>query len=275
VLFTHNDRGLRDSPAPGEDTDSATVWAIRPDGTLLARIRLTNNGVPIPYSDTEAISTDRSHRTVNGVQRPEQIVLADTGNNVDPRDTVALYRFTPPFIDATVTPAVVPTIDIPAEIIPFQYFTKATGGTLLTLNVEAFMVDRAGNGWFIPRSATLPYSYKVTANALDAAANTSTPARAVRSTRLQVNGPMTDASIPPTGPMMFVKTMTNTYAYALGSDVGAALGTMPCLVAVATTNKSAGYGEALTARDDGGFYTLAEGAKTARGTAVSPIWSFS
>ena len=198
---------------------------------------------------------------MNNVAMPEQIVLADTGNNVDPRVTVALYRFTPPAI-STVKPAVVPTLDIPAEIIPVQYFNKATGGSPVTLNVEAFMVDGAGNGWFIPRTATLPYSYEATAAALNGASNKPTPARAVRSTRLQVDGPMTDASISPGGSMMLVKSMQDTYAFALGSDVGAALGGASCVVASAATSKVAGYGEAITARDDGGFYTLAEGSKT-------------
>ena len=41
ILYTHNDRGLRDDPAPGEDTANASVWAIKPDGIPLARYRLT------------------------------------------------------------------------------------------------------------------------------------------------------------------------------------------------------------------------------------------
>jgi hypothetical protein len=60
ILYTHNDRGRRDSPAPGEDTANAAVWAIKPDGTPLARSRLTAGpgGPPIPYFDTEAIGHD-------------------------------------------------------------------------------------------------------------------------------------------------------------------------------------------------------------------------
>jgi hypothetical protein len=277
VLFTHNDRGLRDSPntAQNEDTDTASVWAIRPDGTLLARINLTNGGSYIQYADTEAIGTDRRHRVVNGVALPDQIILADTGNNVDPRVTVALYRFTPPVIRPT---DAFRTIDVPAEIIPVEYYNKATGGTPVTLNVESFALDRGGNGWFIPRKTGLPYAYRATAAALDAAANGTTPARAVRSTQLLVDGPMTDASISPNGTRLTVKTMEDIYVFSLsasanGSDIPTALGTWPCLAASAPNKSTAGYGEAITARDDGGFYTVPEGAKTARGTAVSPIWS--
>ena len=58
VLFTHNDRGIKDSPAPGEDTTDAAVWAIGLNGQALARFRLTSGGNPIPYFDTEAISRD-------------------------------------------------------------------------------------------------------------------------------------------------------------------------------------------------------------------------
>ena len=88
ILYTHNDRGLRDDPAPGEDTANAAVWAIKPDGTPLARYRLTAGlgGPPIPYFDTEAIGHDPAGH----------LVLADTGTNVDHRVVVAIYRFTPP-----------------------------------------------------------------------------------------------------------------------------------------------------------------------------------
>ena len=90
VLFTHNDRGIRDSPGHDEDTEYAAVWAIGQNGQALARFRLTSGGTPIPYFDTEAISRDPQGR----------LVLADTGTNVDGRVTVALYRFTPPPVTA-------------------------------------------------------------------------------------------------------------------------------------------------------------------------------
>jgi hypothetical protein len=270
VLFTHNDRGIRDNPANGEDTDSATVWAMRTDGTLLARIVLTNGGAPIQYFDTEAISTQRG-------PGGERIVLADTGTNADDRVTVAVYRFQPPMINANVVPQVVPTITVSAEVIPVEYYNKVTGGTAVKLNVEAFAMDADGNGWFIPRNSTRPYAYEATANALNAASTSGTPARAVRVTQLLIQGPVTDTSIAPGGRRLLVKTMDQVYAYPLasasGANVSAAFGANPCLVITAATNKSAGYGEAITARDDGGSYTVAEGAKGARGTAVSPIWS--
>jgi hypothetical protein len=270
VLFTHNDRGIRDNPANGEDTDSATVWAMRTDGTLLARIVLTSGGAPIQYFDTEAISTQRG---TGG----ERIVLADTGTNVDGRVTVAIYRFQAPTINANIVPQVVPTITAPAEVIPIEYYNKTTGGSAVKLNVEAFMMDADGNAWFIPRNSSRPYAYEAGTAALSAASSSGTPARAIRTTQLQVPGPMTDASIAPGGRRMLVKTMDQVYAYTLasasGTNVSAALGANPCLVITAATNKSAGYGEAVTARDDGGSYTVAEGAKGARSNAVSPIWT--
>jgi len=265
VLYTHNDRGLRDSPAPGEDTANATVWAIKPDGTPLARFRLTAGpgGPPIPYFDTEAISHDAAGH----------LVLADTGTNVDNRVVVAVYRFTPPAVDPN--QAYVEQ-DVAAEIIPVAYYNSATTQTQVQLNVESMMIDAAGSAWFIPRKSGKPYAYVATAAALNAASGTSTPARAQRSSQLTVPGPMTDASISPGSTMMVVKSTTTTYAYLLnnGSVAAALAGAPACTVATATKAKAAGYGEAIVARDDGSFTTLAEGSKSAHSGSASAVWSF-
>ena len=242
VLFTHNDRGIRDNPAPGEDTTYAAVWAMTPTGTILARFRLVDStGAPIPYFDTEAISTappdpaDPQHRT--------RIVLADTGTNVDQRVTVALYRFTPP----VVTPGqAYVSADVTAQVIPIQYFNTAKSTTAVKLNVEAFTVAPDGSAWFVPRTSSLPYSYTASADALDQAAATQIPLRAVRATRFTVDGPMTDASISPDHSMLLVKSMTVVYGYDLtGTDVVHVLGTDPCAVASASTASDPGYGEAI------------------------------
>jgi hypothetical protein len=265
VLYTHDDRGLRDDPAPGEDTASAAVWAIMPDGTPLARYRLTAGpgGPPIPYFDTEAIGHDAA----------EHLVLADTGTNVDHRVVVAVYRFTPPTVDPN--QAYVEQ-DVPAEIIPIAYYNSSTTQTRVQLNVESMMIDAAGSAWFIPRKSGKPYAYVATAAALNAASGTSTPARAERSSQLAVAGPVTDASISPTSAMMVVKTTTTTYAYPLsGGSVTSALARPPaCTVATATKAKDPGYGEAIVARDDGSFTTLAEGSKSAHSGSASAVWSF-
>jgi len=248
VLFTHNDRGIRDSPAPGEDTTHAAVWAIGLNGTALARFRLTSGGTPIPYFDTEAISRDPLGR----------LVLADTGTNVDGRVTVALYRFTPPPVTAGQA-----------------YVEQDLGGDVL-LNVEAMAIDLAGNAWFVPRNSNLPYSYTATAAALNQAAGSTTPARAVRSTRLAVNGPMTDASFSPDGTMLLVKSISTVYAYDLRTTpVVTALARTPCAVATASKAKAPGYGEAIVVRDDGSFVTVAEGSKTQTSGLSSALWSFS
>ena len=265
VLYTHNDRGLRDSPAPGEDTAYAAVWAIKPDGTPLARFRLTagRGGPPIPYFDTEAISHDAAGH----------LVLADTGTNVDHRVVVAVYRFTPPPVDPNQAYL---EQDVPAEIIPVAYYNNATTQTQVQLNVESMTIDAAGSAWFIPRKSGKPYAYVATAAALDAASGTSTPARAQRSSQLTVAGPMTDASISPGSAMLVVKTTTATYGYWLnGGSVATALAGAPaCTVATATRSKDPGYGEAIVARDDGSFTTLAEGSKTAHSGSASAVWSF-
>jgi len=115
-----------------------------------------------------------------------------------------------------------------------------------------------------------------TAATLDQASGTATPARAERSSQLTVAGPMTDASISPSSAMLVVKTTTTTYAYLLnGGSVAAALAGAPaCTVATATTAKLPGYGEAIVARDDGSFTTLAEGSKSAHTGYASAVWAF-
>jgi hypothetical protein len=262
VLFTHNDRGIRDSPGPNEDTDNAAVWAIGLNGAALARFRLTSGGEPIPYFDTEAISRDPQGR----------LVLADTGTNVDGRVTVALYRFTPPTVTAGQGYV---SLDVPAEVIPLAYYANATTSTRTKLNVEALAIDPAGNAWLVPRNATLPYSYMATAAALNQASGGTTPARAVRSTRLAVDGPMTDASFSPDGTMLLVKSISTVYAYDLRTTtVATALGRTPCAVATASKAKAPGYGEAIVARDDGSFVTVAEGSKTQHSGLSSALWSF-
>jgi hypothetical protein len=262
VLFTHNDRGIKDSPASGEDTTDAAVWAIGPDGQALARFRLTSGGNPIPYFDTEAISRDPQGR----------LVLADTGTNVDGRVTVAVYRFTPPVV--TAGQAYVEQ-DVPAEVIPLAYYANETTSTRTKLNVEAMAIDLAGNAWFVPRNVTLPYSYMVTAAALDQASGGTTPARAVRSTRLAVDGPMTDASFSPDGTMLLVKSIDTVYAYDVRTtSIATALGRIPCAVAFASRAKAPGYGEAVVARNDGSFVTVAEGSKTQHTGLSSALWSF-
>ena len=60
-------------------------------------------------------------------------------------------------------------VDLPAEIVPVEYFAKSTSTTALQLNVEAFTIDPTGAAWFVPRTPTLPYSYTASAAALDAA----------------------------------------------------------------------------------------------------------
>jgi hypothetical protein len=277
MLFTHNDRGIKDSPGPNEDVTAASVWAISTSGAGIARFRLLDRrtGTPISYFDTEAISVDYT-------ASPPRIVLADTGTNVDGRTTVAIYSFALPSSFSPNQPpsTPVPTIDVAADVIPIEYYNKATGGSPVKLNVETFTIDRLGNAFFVARTATLPYSYKATKSALTAAAGTSNPARAVRSVRLVVDGPMTDASISPDATMMLVKTMTDVYAYDLTSaaaplDATSWFGQDPCLVASASNASSPGYGEAIVARNDGGFYTLAEGAKGKTSGTSSAVWNFS
>jgi hypothetical protein len=172
--------------------------------------------------------------------------------------------------------------EVVAEVIPVAYYANATTSTQTQLNVESFAVDGLGNAWFIPRKSGKPYAYVATPEALNQASGTSTPAHAIRSSRLTVAGPMTDMSISPvevasTDPFLVVKTISVTYLYKLaGRTVAAALAAAPsCTVANAPKAKSPGHGEAIVARADGGFTTVSEGKKGATSGVSSAIWSFS
>ena len=160
-------------------------------------------------------------------------------------------------------------------MIPLAYYANATTSTKTKLNVESMAIDAGGAAWFVPRQSGKPYSYVIPAAELDQAAGTLNPARAVRSSRLTVAGPMTDAAISPDGTMLLVKTGTVVYAYNLsGTTVAGALASAPCTVAKAPKRKDPGWGEAITARDDGGFVTIAEGTKTQHSGLATAIWSF-
>jgi len=266
VLFTHNDRGLRDNPAPGEDTQYAAVWAVDPtvDGSVLARFRLKDaSGNPIPYFDTEAIGTDHEGR----------IILADTGTNEDHRTTVALYRFTPPVVHLGQP---LDQEDVTAEVIRLEYYRNTQTTTPTKLNTETMAIDGSDNLWFVPRMSGMPYSYTATKAALDAAATNGTTLHALRSTQLTVSGPITDASISPNGTTMLIKTMKLTYLYNVTGTVATALkgNPAPCLIVNAATKNSPGFGEGITVDNSGHFFTLAESSKNLHSGLGSTIWSF-
>lgn len=271
VLWTHNDRGIRDFPTPGEDTDSARLWAMEPSGRLVASIRLvTADGARISYHDTEAVSRDPQDR----------LVLADTGQNVDPQRVAHLYR-TSVAVSAS---AGFTERDAVAEVIPLEYFASPSSSTPLVVNVETVFVDTAGDAWFIARSSGQAWVYVAGAADLEKAAATGDPARAVAVTRTGAKGPFTDASLSPSGDLLLLKTTTTIYAYDLvgvrtRSGIAAAMArpvssTGPCAVAAFPKNSNPGRGEAVVVADDGSFFTLAESAKDATRSRKSSVYLF-
>ena len=272
VLWTHNDRGIRDFPVPGEDTDSARLWAMEPSGRLVASVRLvTADGAPISYHDTEAVSRDPQDR----------VVLADTGQNVDPQRLAHLYRAAVT-VDAS---AAFTEFDAVADVIPIEYFASLGSRTPLVVNVETVFVDTAGDAWFVARSSGFANVYVAGAADLEEATATGVPARAVAVTRTGVKGPFTDASLSPSGDLLLLKTTKAVYAYDLvgvrtrsgiaGAIARSVSSTGPCVVAAYPRNSNPGRGEAVVVADDGSFFTLAEGAKDPARTKRTPVYSFS
>jgi hypothetical protein len=65
------------------------------------------------------------------------------------------------------------------------------------------------------------------------------------------------------------------YAYDVSTTtIATALGRVPCAAAFASRAKAPGYGEAVVARNDGSFVSVAEGSKTQHTGQSSALWSF-
>ena len=272
VLWTHNDRGIRDNPIAGEDVTSAAVWALRPTGQLLGKYRLlTTAGAGISFHDTEAITRDPAGR----------LVLADTGNNVDPQAVVHLYRFTAPVVSPT--QAFLSTT-VRADVIPVTFHRTATSTPRKVLNTEAVFMDTAGNAWFVPRKRTGAVAFYVaTAAALEQARTSGVPARAVQTGTTGASGPFNDASLSPDGNLLLLKTTAAVHAYDLTgvrtiAGIAAAISrpttsTGPCVVLAYPQNTSPGRGEAVVVANDGSFFTLAESPRDPAKTQAD-VYSF-
>ena len=233
----------------------------------MASIRLvTADGTPISYHDTEAVSRDPQDR----------LVLADTGQNVDPQRLAHLYRTSV----AVTASAAFSESDAVADVIPIEYFASPSSSTPLVVNVETVFVDTAGDTWFVARSSGFANVYVAGAADLEEATATGVPARAVAVTRTGVKGPFTDASLSPSGDLLLLKTTKAVYAYDLvgvrtrsgiaGAIARSVSSTGPCVLAAYPRNSNPGRGEAVVVADDGTFFTLAEGAKDPARTKRTP-----
>ena len=106
-------------------------------------------------------------------------------------------------------------------------------------------------------------------------ASGTTPARAVRSTRLAVDGPMTDASFSPDGTMLLVKSIDTVYAH----DVRTTTIATRWAVFRAPPPSPAGPRHPVTAKRSwpattAASVTVAEGSKTQHTGQSSALWSF-
>jgi hypothetical protein len=264
--WTFNDGGLQDNPGPGEDTATAALYPIDGStGRVLGRYVIADASGPIAVSDTEAITT-----TPSG-----QVLFGDTGTNRAPRSESLLLRFS--LAKVTTTQPYTAGRLGGAQRIRIAY-ANGNGVVLAAApNVEAMVDDSAGNLWLIARgSATVPpLMYEAVARDLDAAAASGGLAVAVSAGKLGMVGPVTDAAITADGQMVYVKTLTATFAYSLsGTTVGAALQASGCQVGATTSTRTqAGYGKNLGVAADGSFVTMTDGTKQAV-TQSMGMWSF-
>jgi hypothetical protein len=215
VLFTPTTTGPSRRSGAGQDTIYATVWARTPEARCSPLPARRRDGCAHPFL---------RHR---GQHRPgrSHLVLR-LGYHADGPITVAALSLPNPQGWRRYRPS------RRSRAGPRSSWWSTWPSRMalrpLQLTVEAFAVDATGATWFVPRTSTLSYSYRVSVAALDEAARTRRPARALRATRFEFNGPITATSITPNGSVLLVKTPIVVYAFPLtGSTAANAFATKP------------------------------------------------
>lgn len=240
VLWANNDSG-----------DSARLFAIHPDGTSIATIKIDGASA----TDWEAIAT-----APKGNAQAPAIFIADIGDNPSTRPNVTIYVVPEPILDSGPIPASVTV----ARKIVLTYEDKPH-------NAEALLVDPSG-GEIVIVTKEIDGASGVFAVSDPQSTTTST---LVRKTTLAFGKGdlagdvlVTDGSVSPDGTLIALRTYANAFLWkrAPGASIADTLkNTRPCKIA--TTAETQGEAIAFAA-DKPGYFTTSEGAK-------QPIWFFS
>lgn len=220
VLWTHNDSG-----------DRARVLALRPDGRLLADVTVAG----AENVDWEDIATGGG-----------ALLLADIGDNLARRSSIAVYRVPEPRVGTRVV-----AVTAAASRLDLRYPDGAR-------DAEALLVDPSSGALVIVEK-----SFSGRAGVYVAAAGASTLRRRGRLS-LGVGEAVTAGDVSGDGRTIVLRTYDRVFVWIRrsGESVAAALLRAPC--SARNDLLAEGQGEALALSRGGGvFYTVPEGRRPA------------
>lgn len=244
VLWTHDDSGGR-----------ARVLAVGSDGGLLADVTLTGaenaDWEDIAIGDAQAGA--RTRRGVSAATTGDALFVADIGDNLGQRASVAVYRADEPRVRAGAATAMAP---VPATRIVLRYPDGPR-------DAEALLVDPSDGTLVIVEKSFTGRAGVYVGRRPAAGAN---PTMLRRSGRLSLGGgeAVTAGDVSGDGRTIVLRTYDRAFVWArrAGERVAAALRRRPCVARAALHVE--GQGEALAlSRAGDAFYTVPEGPRPA------------
>lgn len=229
VLWTHNDSG-----------DRARVFAVAPDGRLLAELAVTG----AENVDWEDIATGPAPGG------GEALYIADTGDNERRRAEVVVYRVAEPRLNGGGGPGT----SAPATRLALRYPDGAH-------DAEALLVDPADGALVV-----VTKSFGADAGVYSAdRPSADSPTVLRRSGRLTLGtGAVTGGSVAADGRTIVLRTYNRALVWTrpAGKPLASALQRRPCTVRANLLAEGQGEAIALT-RDGHAFYTVPEGDRPA------------
>jgi hypothetical protein len=237
VLWTHNDSG-----------DRPRVLAVAADGRLLADVTLTG----ADNVDWEDIAIDPgTARGAGATTTGDALLVADVGDNLARRPSVAVYRIAEPRVGAGAA-----TAPAPATRIELRYPDGPR-------DAEALLVDPSDGALVIVEKRFIGRAGVYVAGRPSAG---SAPATLRRSGRLSLGGneAITAGDVSADGRTIVLRTYDRAFVWIRrdGEDVAGALRRRPCAARAHLLVE--GQGEALAVSPEGhAFYTVPEGRRPA------------
>lgn len=229
VLWTHND-----------SSDRARLFAVAPDGRLLAEVAVTG----AENIDWEDIAVGPAPGA------GDALYIGDIGDNVAARSAVVVYRVPEPRLAGGA-----PAATAPAESLTLRYPDGAQ-------DAEALLVDPSSGALAIVTKSFGGLARVYVAD--DPAGNATTTMRRAGRVSLGIGEAVTAGAVSVDGRTIVLRTYDRAFVWPRrrGESLASALRRPPC--AVRADLLAEGQGEALAlSRDGREFYTVAEGRRPA------------